>query len=93
MLFFCFYGIVFLNILTFVLFALDKRKAVKSRWRIPETMLIALSILGGSIGALMAMSLFRHKTQNKYFRIGIPVILVLQLIFVFWFYAGIIAAT
>ena len=80
MLFFAFYGLILLNLLTFGLFALDKHKAKSCRWRIPEVVLLVLAAIGGSIGALMAMTLFRHKTQKKAFRLGIPVMLILQLV-------------
>ncbi|MBP5360619.1 MAG: DUF1294 domain-containing protein [Bacteroidaceae bacterium] len=63
---------------------LDKHKAKKGRWRIPESVLLILSVLGGSMGALMAMSLFRHKTQKKLFSIGIPVVFILQLLLAVW---------
>lgn len=84
MLFFLFYGLILLNLLTFGLFMLDKHKAKKGRWRIPESVLLILSVLGGSMGALMAMSLFRHKTQKKLFSIGIPVVFILQLMLAVW---------
>ena len=85
MFFFLFYGLILLNLVTFVLFALDKRKAVRGNWRIPEALLLILSVLGGSMGALMAMSLFRHKTQKKLFLIGIPLVFILQIILTMWF--------
>ena len=84
MFFFLFYGLILLNLVTFVLFALDKRKAVRGKWRIPETLLLILSVLGGSMGALMAMSLFRHKTQKKLFSIGIPLVFILHIILTMW---------
>lgn len=85
MFFFLFYGLILFNLVTFVLFALDKRKAVRGNWRIPEALLLILSVLGGSMGALMAMSLFRHKTQKKLFLIGIPLVFILQTILTMWF--------
>lgn len=88
MLFFCFYGLLLLNIVTFVLFALDKRKATRGKWRIPEYVLLGLAAVGGSIGALMAMQLFHHKTQKKLFFIGIPIVLVLQLLLVGYLFAN-----
>ena len=84
MFFFLFYGLILLNLVTFVLFALDKRKAVRGKWRIPEALLLILSVLGGSMGALMAMSLFRHKTQKKLFSIGIPLVFILHTILTMW---------
>ena len=87
MFFFLFYGLILLSVLTFALFGLDKLKAKKGKWRIPEYVLLTLSAIGGSIGALMAMSLFRHKTEKKLFRIGIPIALILQLFLVAWFCA------
>ncbi len=68
-----------INVVAFVLFGIDKRKAVHHQWRISEHALLASAILGGSIGAQMGMGLFHHKTRKKRFRIGVPVILLLQI--------------
>lgn len=70
--------LIVINILTFLVFGIDKRKARKGRWRIPEATLIGLSAAGGSIGALLGMHLFRHKTQKRKFTLGIPAILIAQ---------------
>lgn len=67
------------NLLTFITYGIDKRKARHKRWRVRETALLLLAALGGSIGALLAMHLFRHKTQHKKFRYGVPAILIIQL--------------
>ena len=61
-----------INLLTFAIFGIDKWKARKRKWRIPEDTLIWLSIVGGSVGALLGMYLFRHKTQKRKFNLGIP---------------------
>ena len=70
--------LIAINILTFLIFGIDKRKARKGKWRIPEATLIGLAVAGGSIGALLGMSLFRHKTQKRKFNLGIPAILLAQ---------------
>ncbi len=67
------------NLLTFVTYGIDKWKARHNRWRIPEATLLLLAALGGSIGALLAMRVFRHKTQHKKFRYGVPALLLVQL--------------
>lgn len=69
-----------INILTFCLFGYDKQKARKNQWRISESTLVFLAIIGGSIGALAAMLLFHHKTRKGKFAIGIPAILVIQIL-------------
>ncbi len=58
---------------------IDKRKAKKGSFRIPEATLFSIAIIGGSIGSILGMFLFRHKTKHWYFVIGLPVIFVLQL--------------
>lgn len=58
----------------------DKQKARKNLWRIPESTLLTVAILGGSVGCLVGMRLFHHKTRKPKFYIGIPVILAMQLI-------------
>ena len=73
-----------INLMTFLLYGVDKWKARKGRWRIPEDSLIWLAVAGGSIGALGAMFLFRHKTRHLKFILGIPAILLLQVLLVFW---------
>lgn len=75
-----------INLVTFLLYGVDKWKARKRRWRIPENSLIWLAVDGGSIGALIAMWLFRHKTRHLKFILGIPAILLLQALLVFWLF-------
>lgn len=72
-----------INLLTFFLYGLDKRKAVKKRWRIPERTLLGTAFLGGSMGALLGMRLFHHKTKHWSFKILVPVFLVLHLVLVY----------
>lgn len=76
------YGIVYLcviNIITFLLYGLDKQKAKQNRWRIPEKVLLGAAAFGGTIGALIGMGMFHHKTQKWKFKAGVPLILVLQI--------------
>lgn len=69
-----------LNLLTFIIYGIDKFKAKKAKWRIPESTLLFLAVFGGSIGAWLGLQVWRHKTQHKKFYIGIPMILTLQVI-------------
>ena len=70
-----------MNVVTFLVYGADKRKARRGRGRrVPEKTLFLLAILGGSVGALAGMYVFRHKTQHWYFRFGIPAILLLQIV-------------
>ena len=62
-----------------MIYAIDKWKAKKDRWRIPESTLLLLAVLGGSIGALMGMKIWHHKTMHKKFKYGIPLIMILQI--------------
>lgn len=70
-----------LNIATFLTYGLDKWKAKRGRWRIRESALLLLAVLGGSIGAWAGMRVWHHKTMHKKFRYGIPAILLLQIAF------------
>ena len=72
------------NALGFVLMTVDKYKAKKNLWRIPESTLMTVALLGGSIGSLMGMYTVRHKTKHLKFTLGIPAILVLQITAVIW---------
>ena len=69
-----------LNLITFIIYGIDKFKAKKAKWRISEATLILLAVIGGSIGAWLGLQVWRHKTQHKKFFIGIPLIMVLQTI-------------
>lgn len=69
-----------LNVATFFVYGLDKLKAKRGSWRIAETSLLLLAIFGGSIGALLALKIWRHKTKHKKFAIGLPLILAVQVI-------------
>ena len=68
-----------INLIAFALMGIDKRRAVRHDWRIPEKTLFLSAILGGSIGAIAGMQFFRHKTKHWYFRYGMPAVLILQL--------------
>ncbi len=65
---------------------IDKRKAQRSAYRIPEATLFTIAIMGGSIGSIIGMYLFRHKTKHWYFVFGMPIILILQLTFLLLLY-------
>ena len=67
-----------INIVTFALYGIDKRRAKKQRWRIPERTLLLLPLIGGSVGGLLGMAVFHHKTRHWYFRVGLPVMFFAQ---------------
>lgn len=75
-----------INALGFLLMLVDKHKARKNRWRIPEATLMGVAALGGSIGSLIGMYTVRHKTKHLKFAIGIPLILILQLAAAYFVY-------
>ena len=72
-------GILILNVVTFFVYGIDKFKAKKSLWRIPESTLLILAALGGSVGAYLGMKVWHHKTLHKKFSLGVPTILLLHL--------------
>lgn len=76
---------IVLNIITFAVFGYDKFLATKNKWRIPERTLFTLSFLGGSIGAIIGMLLFRHKISKSSFYITIAVIIIVQIV-VLWYF-------
>lgn len=75
------------NLAGFVLMYVDKVRARRHAFRIPEATLFIVALFGGSIGSLMGMYLFRHKTKKWYFRLGMPAILLLQItaLILLWF--------
>lgn len=72
--------LLIINAVGFLLMLVDKLKAKRGLWRIPEATLMGVAVLGGSIGSLLGMNTFRHKTKHPKFTIGIPVILALQVL-------------
>ena len=72
--------LLIMNVIAFALMGADKGKAKTGKWRVPEKTLFLSTILGGSIGAIAGMQVFRHKTKHWYFKYGMPAILVLQII-------------
>ena len=66
------------NLVGFAMMGIDKRRAIKHAWRIPEKILFLASLLGGRIGTWVGMYAYRHKTKHWYFVVGMPAILVVQ---------------
>ena len=75
--------LIIINLIAFIAMYLDKRKARYGKWRIPEQSLFIFALIGGSIGAIVGMYTFRHKTKKFRFSIGFPVILILQILLIF----------
>ena len=74
--------IIVINLIGFFLMGIDKRKAIKRAFRVPEATLFLIAILGGSIGSILGMYTFRHKTRHWYFVWGMPAILILHIIII-----------
>lgn len=72
--------LVIINAAGFLFMLIDKRKAQKNLWRIPERTIMSIAVSGGSIGVLLGMNIFRHKTKHLKFTIGVPVILSVQIL-------------
>ncbi len=72
--------LIIINLVTFFVFGYDKRQAQKGAWRVSERILFLLAVIGGSIGAIAGMYYFHHKTKHTRFRLGMPAILVLQIL-------------
>ena len=75
-----------MNIAGFFSMGIDKNRAKKNKWRIPEKRLFLIAILGGSLGSILGMQVFRHKTKHTSFKIGMPCIFILQVIIVTYFF-------
>ena len=76
------YYLIVINIVTFLVYGIDKLKAKQGSWRISEATLLILAVIGGSIGALLGMKVWRHKTMHKKFKYGLPLILIIQIILI-----------
>jgi uncharacterized membrane protein YsdA (DUF1294 family) len=77
------YYIIGVNVLTFLVYGIDKWKAKKGKWRISEATLLLLAIIGGSIGAWLGMKAWHHKTMHKKFKYGIPLIILAQIALIY----------
>lgn len=69
-----------MNLIAFYMYWLDKRNARKRRWRIPENTLLGVAFIGGSLGALLGMYIFRHKTKHWKFKILVPLFLIMHIV-------------
>ncbi|MEN2765604.1 DUF1294 domain-containing protein [Ornithinibacillus sp. 16A2E] len=76
----------FANLLGFALMGIDKRKAERNKWRIPERTLWGVAILGGAIGSYFGMKVFRHKTKHQSFRIGMPLLILIHAALIGYFF-------
>ena len=80
--------LIIINVIMFVIFGVDKYKAVRQEWRIRESTLLGLALIGGSIGGWLAMYIFHHKTKKVKFFVGIPVILAIQIVVFSYLFCG-----
>ncbi len=79
-----YFWLIIINIITFAVFGIDKKKAIDGKFRISEATLFVFSLLGGSFGGLIAMYAFHHKTRKWYFKFGIPLILIAWIALIVW---------
>jgi len=80
--------LLLINVATFVMYGIDKRKAMKDQWRIPEKTLLLTALAGGSLGAFVGMQMFHHKTKHWKFILGVPACMILHvgLGILYWWY-------
>lgn len=78
--------VILVNITAFIIIYIDKKRAINHKWRIKESTLFILSLIGGSLGTLLGMYTFRHKTKHTKFTLGIPLIMLLQILIFFFLY-------
>ena len=77
------YYLIVITIVTFLVYGIDKWKAKQGSWRISEATLLILAVIGGSIGALLGMKVWHHKTMHKKFKYGLPLILLAQIALIY----------
>ena len=82
------YYLIFINVFTFLIFGIDKYRAIKNMYRIKEKTLFGLSLIGGSIGAYIGMKTFRHKTLKNSFKYGIPFLIIIDFLIILWIIKG-----
>ena len=85
-------ALLLINLFAFALYGIDKAKAKRGAWRIPEATLLLVAFLGGSLGALLGMEVFRHKTKHAKFKVLVPLFLILHIALgVYIFKSGLLA--
>ncbi len=72
--------LILMNAAGFIIMLVDKQRAIHKKWRIPEKTLFLIGIIGGSLGAILGMRVFRHKTKHLKFKYGFPIILIIQIV-------------
>ena len=76
--------LILINVAAFALMGVDKYRARRGLWRVPERTLMTAALMGGSVGAILGMELFRHKTRHTKFTVGLPLILLAQAALLWW---------
>lgn len=76
--------LIIINGIGYISMWADKKRARKKKYRISEKTLFAIALLGGSLGSILGMKRFRHKTKHWYFKYGMPLILMIQILFICW---------
>ncbi len=80
------YYLIIMNAIGFLIMLIDKRKAIKNKWRIPESTLLGIGLIGGSLGCTLGMYLFRHKTRKPPFSVGLPMMVLLHIVLLVFLY-------
>ena len=78
------YILIVINVITFLIYGIDKWKAKQGSWRISEATLLMLAVIGGTIGALLGMQVWHHKTMHKKSKYGLPLILLAQIVLIYF---------
>lgn len=86
--YYIFFYLICINLAGLVSMGVDKKRAIRHQWRISETTLFLIALLGGSLGSIIGMQLFRHKTRHWYFVWGMPVIFFIELAGILWISLG-----
>ena len=84
------YCLLVINVVTFVVYGIDKVKAKQGSWRISEATLLILAVIGGSIGAFLGMKVWHHKTMHKKFKYGLPLILLAQMSLIYLLFVNLL---
>lgn len=74
--------LVFINLIAFIAYRIDKKRSKKGIWRIKESTLLLFALIGGGIGSILGMQVYRHKTQKAKFKIGVPILIIVSVIMI-----------